>query len=413
MTSVAFRLSVYAVAAMLLASACAEEEAAGPGKELLVAINAPFSETPYVGETIENGVRLAVDQINSSGGIQTSNGTFRLTVKTYDNALSPQQALENTRRALDDGAVAIVDEGTGVDASWKVAQREDVPICIVYQGGVGLVDINERPNVFRIAPTDHGIAFRYAEYLVPQGLKIGFLHDDTGYGKQGLLAFNDPFSYTPKAVAKDIEIPAGASDYAPQVLQMRDAGATALLVWASAATIAKVVRTVRKSGWDVPIYTPPTGADPLVRQQLADHPEWVDGLTFASGRMTAEVGPGPFLHFQSAYEDKFGRDPVGVKTAEGREVFQPPEYAMYPYDFVRVLAAAVRAAGSGERKEVLEALEQVAIKGANGDERGFNEKNHEGVVDDDVYFAVFDNMTFSPVKDDPLSASLDLIEQTE
>jgi ABC-type branched-subunit amino acid transport system substrate-binding protein len=104
---------------------------------------------------------------------------------------------------------------------------------------------------------------------------------------------------------------------------------------------------------------------------------------------------------------------VGVKTSSGAEVYQPPEYGMYPYDFINVLAAAIEAAGSGERGDILAALEQVAIKGANGDERGFNEKNHEGVVDDDVYFAVFNDMTFAPVKDDPLSASLDVIEQTD
>ena len=43
-----------------------------------------------------------------------------------------------------------------------------VPIGITYQGGVGLVDPVKRPNVFRVAPTDHGMAFRFAEYLDPE-----------------------------------------------------------------------------------------------------------------------------------------------------------------------------------------------------------------------------------------------------
>jgi ABC-type branched-subunit amino acid transport system substrate-binding protein len=410
------RLSVAAVAALVavMSFGCSPDPVpAGDAGTLLVAVNAPFSGTPYVGETILNGVELAVQQINNAGGIATEKGNFALEAKSYDNALSPTRALENVRRAVDDGALAIVDEGTGVDPSWEVAAQADVPIGIVYQGGVGLVDLERRPNVFRIAPTDHGIAFRLAEYLVPKGLKVAFLHDDTGYGKQGKLAFDDPFGYTPKAVADDIEIPSNSTDYAPQVLHARRSGATALLVWGTAGTIAKVVRAVRTRNWDVPIYTPPTGADPLVRQQLADHPEWIDGLTFASGRMTAEVGPGPFMKFNAAYEEMFGPDRVGVETSTGDPVFQPPEYAMYPYDFVRVLAAAVEAAGSGERGAVLAALEQVAIKGANGDERGFNEKNHEGVVDDDVYFATFRDMIFVPVSDDPLSDSLDPIDQTD
>ena len=55
---------------------------------------------------------------------------------------------------------------------------------------------------------------------------------------------------------------------------------------------------------------------------------------------------------------------------------------------------------------MLDALNQVSVTGANGDQRGFNENNHEGVVDDDVYFARFEGMTFTPVKDDPLSSTL-------
>jgi hypothetical protein len=38
--------------------------------------------------------------------------------------------------------------------------------------------------------------------------------------------------------------------------------------------------------------------------------------------------------------------------------------------------------------------------------------NHEGVIDDDVYFARFHGMTFAPVEDDPLSKALPLIVQT-
>jgi hypothetical protein len=53
----------------------------------------------------------------------------------------------------------------------------------------------------------------------------------------------------------------------------------------------------------------------------------------------------------------------------------------------------------------------VSVQGANGDHRGFNENNHEGVVDDDVYFAQFDGMIYHPVKDDPLSATLTSLEQ--
>jgi ABC-type branched-subunit amino acid transport system substrate-binding protein len=379
---------------------------------LVIAVNAPFSRSPYIGQVIDRGVRLAVDGVNGAGGVKAGGKTYSFAVEKLDNALSPQRALDNIRRAVADHVVAIVDEGTGVDASWSVANQAHVPICVVYQGGVGLLDPASRPNLFRIAPTDHGIAFRLAEYLEPKGLKVGFLHDDSDYGEQGHLAFQDSFGRVPAVVAADIVIPAEATVPAPQVLQAKRAGATALLVWGLSTTVANVVRAARTAGWDVPIYTPPSGEDPLVRQQLSDHPEWVEGLTFAAGRLTAERGPGPFLAFQAAYRKAFGPDLVGVKTSGGKDVTQPPDYGMYPYDFVHLLEAAITAAGGPDGAAVIDALNQVDSRGANGDERGFNEKNHEGVVDDDVFFGVFHDMTWRPVEDDPLSSTLQTIEQT-
>ena len=306
-------------------------------------------------------------------------------------------------------AVAILDEGTGINASWRLARDADRPICITYQGGVDLVDPVERPNVFRIAPTDHGTAFRLAEYLVPKGLKIGLVADDSAYGQEGAKALGE--SFAEPGGGRDLTHRSGGSRRPrPRGPRARRADATALLVWGQPTTIAGVLAAARSSGWDVPVYTPAAGEDPLVRQQLAHRPEWVDGLTFAAGRPTAEVGPGPFLAFQDKYETRFGVQLVGVKTPDGDEVVQPPDYAMY-HDCVNVLAAAVQRAGDPEdRQALLDALNQVSVTGANGDQRGFNENSHEG-VDDDVYFARFEGMTYAPVKDDPLSSTLAQIDQ--
>jgi branched-chain amino acid transport system substrate-binding protein len=394
-----------------LLAGCGGSDESGP--TLLVAVNAPFSRTPYIGETIDRGVSLAVEDVNARGGIAVGNTTYDLHVKRLDNALSPRRALQNVRRAVDDDALAVVDEGTGVDATWRVAERAGIPIGIVYQGGENLVDAETRPNVFRIAPSNHGLAFRLAEYLIPKGLKLALLHDDSDYGDAGNASLRKAFSRNPEAVVADIDVPAGALDLAPQVLRAKRAGATGLLVWGLPPTIAAAVKAARTSGWDVPVYTPPAGVDPLVRQQLADHPAWVDGLTFASGRLTAELGPAPFQAFQQRYEQAYGKEQVGVKTRGGAKVVQPPEFAMYAYDFVQVLAAAVQTAGSTHPPDVTKALEQVSVRGVNGDERGFNEHNHEGVIDDDVYFARFHDMTFAPVEDDPLSATLPALPQRQ
>jgi branched-chain amino acid transport system substrate-binding protein len=399
------------VCVALLAAGCGKSSRAADGR-VVIAVDVPVTGSPYVAQNIRHGVALAANNLNSGGGIIVGTHSYHLAVKLYDNHLSARQAVDDTRRALNDGAVAIVTDGTGVDATWGIADRDHVPIGITYDGGTGLVDPAKRPNVFRIAPTNHGIAFRYAEYLIPKGLKIGLLHDDSAYGQEGAADLERAFSENPRSVAIRMTLPAGATDLSAQILRARRSHATALLVWGQPPTIAAVLTAARSIGWKVPVYTSPTGADPFIRQQLADHPSWVDGLTFAGGRLTAEVGTGPFQSFESQYQAAYGVDKVGVKTSGGQPVFQPPELAMYAYDFAHVLVAALTRAGSLDAKKVLSAMNEVTTQGANGDERGFNRNNHEGVVDDDVYFARFHDMTYSPVKDDPLSSTLPVIPQT-
>lgn len=405
------RRALFLLPLVALAAGCGGGSAS-ESKTLTIVVNASFSKTPYVGETMANGAELAVLELPNQGMVSTGGNNYRLKVVKYDTGGSPVTAVANVRKAVAADATAILDEGTGVDASWEIADKAHVPIGIVYQGGKSLVDPATRPNVFRIAPTDHGVAFRLAEYLIPKGLKVALLHDDSGYGQQGAQSLDQAFSTNPEAVATRITLPSAASDLAPQLLEARRSGATAVLVWAQAPVIAKALIAARSAGWDVPFYTPGAGADPVVRQSLADHPDWVDGLTFASGRLTAEEGPTPFYNFSTKYRNAFGVEKVGVQTTNGDDVVQPPEYGMYAYDFVRVLVAAIQNAGTDDPAKVLESLNEVTIQGANGDERGFNLKNHEGVIDDDVYFARFHGMTYTPVGDDPLSKALPLIIQT-
>jgi len=408
---IAFRAATVALLAAAVLSGCGGSDEPKSGGTLTIAVDAPFSRSPYIGRTIANGAELAAAELNAQGGVVVGRKTYRLKIVRYDNELSPRRALGNVRRAIDDGAAAILDDGTGVDASWQRARDAGVPMCITFGGGIDLVDEDERPNVFRIAPTDRGIAYRLAEYLVPKGLKLALVHDDTSYGENGADALDKAFASNPEAVASRLTVSAGSTDLSPEILRARRAGATGLLVWGDGATIAAAVVAARSAGWDVPIYAPPAAEDPIVRQQLADRPEWLDGLTVATGRMTAELGPTFFHVFQAKYQAAYGIPRIGVRTRAGREVVALPDYAMYSYDCVNVLAAALRSSG-GVGDELVAALEQVSVRGSNGDERGFNEHNHEGVIDDDVFFAMFSDMTLRPVRDDPLSRSLPVLQQT-
>ena len=72
------------------------------------------------------------------------------------------------------------------------------------------MDANERPNVFRIAPTDRGIGFRLAEYLIPKGLRVALLTDDTGTATRAARRSTGRSAQNPEAVATKIRLPSAA-----------------------------------------------------------------------------------------------------------------------------------------------------------------------------------------------------------
>jgi ABC-type branched-subunit amino acid transport system substrate-binding protein len=381
------------------------------GSDVTIVVNVPLQRAGALATEIANGARLAAEQINAAGGIKLKGSSSRLVIKVLDSDYSPTRTVANVRESLRDGAVAMIDEGTGIDAAWRVARDGGLPVVIVVQGGRSLVDAEARPNVFRIAPTDRGSAYRLAEYMIPKGFKIAVIHDDSTYGIGGRAALDRAFARNRSSLTSIIRVSADASDLSTEVLRVRRQGATAVLLWARPRLVALALRAAGSTGWDVPVFSSTSGSDPLIRQELADHPEWVDGMTFTISRLQSEKGLGIFQAFRDAYEKRFGLQKIGVRSAKG-EVVQAPDQAMYAYDAVHVLAAAIERAGvTRTDASVITALNEVEVQGANGDERSFNLKSHEGVVDDDIFFARFDDMIWYPVDDDALSATLMDIRQ--
>ena len=149
-----------------------------------------------------------------------------------------------------------------------------------------------------------------------------------------------------------------------------------------------------------------------MRQRVARHPEWLTGVGFASFRITAEIGPAPFAAYRKSYVRAFGELKVGVRQ-DGKDVVQPPDWSMFSYDAVNLVAAALRKAGAVGTPLLDTLAGNVVITGANGDERGYNATTREGVSPDDMYFARFNGFVFAPVTDDLLSQNLPAVPQTQ
>jgi ABC-type branched-subunit amino acid transport system substrate-binding protein len=382
----------------------------GDGDTVPVVVSAPVSTEPWIAKSIQRGAQLAVDEINADGGVALKTGKKQLKLVVLDNGSSPATALANAREAVDKHAAALLTDGTGAVSVASVTDPAKLPVFVLFEGGAGLIDPQVHPSVFRLAPADAIMTRRLADYIANARPKVAMLTDDSGYGEQGRAALRDAFQVDEVQVVSDQVIPRRAQDLAPQVLAARRAGADKLIVWASAADVAAALQAVHVAGWNVPVISGQTGEDPLVRQRLVAHPDWLASLRFVSSRITAEMGPKPFNAFRARYEKALGVDKVGVKQ-DGRDVIQPPDWAMYPYDALMLVREAISESGALGAPLLQTINDGARITGANGDQRSYNAQYHEGVSPQDMYVAQFKGFTFVPVTDDPLSGSLPVVNQ--
>jgi ABC-type branched-subunit amino acid transport system substrate-binding protein len=373
----------------------------------LIVVSAPLAAQPWIGRSVVRGAQLAIAQQAVVPGVP--NGRLRL--KIMDNNASPSTAVANARTAVRLNAAALITDGTGASAVSQVTDPAFLPVFVVFDGGGSFVDPVRHPTIFRLAPANKYMSRRLADYLAGRGTRsIALISDDSSYGREGARQLSGDLAHNGLEVVKRIVLPVAADDVSAQVLAARRAGARALLLWAGAPDIAQVIRAARSAGWQVPIFMSPTGEDPLVRQQLADHPRWLDGATFVSFRITSEMGPAPFQRFRTVYEQHFGPERVGM-SADGRPVVQPPDWAMYSYDSMLLLSAALTITAGATGPPLLSAVEGASVMGANGDQRGFGPEDREGVSASDMYFGRFSGMRFAAVTDDALSTQLPTVAQ--
>ncbi|MDQ1684770.1 MAG: branched-chain amino acid transport system substrate-binding protein [Frankiaceae bacterium] len=398
--------AVLAVAAV--GTGCSDNGPSGGDVEFVV--SAPVSTSPWIARFERNGAELAAAQLNDHGGIKYSGKTHHVVVTVLDNAGSPQQVAAHARKAVADHAAAFIIDGVGAAAVADVTGPAGLPTFVVFDGGASIVDPDKRPTIYRLAPADRFMTMRLADYLAAKHPRIGILADDTSFGTDGEASLLTAFNRDDIDVATKSVVPTGSGDVTGQVLAARSRGVTALVVWADAPVVAAAINAARSAGWNVPIWAGPSGEDPLVRQRLAAHPEWLTGVGFVSFRITAEVGPANFAKYRKAYVGKFGEDKVGV-TQGGKQVVQPPDWSMFSYDVVNLVADALGKAGATGPKLQATLAGHDVIVGANGDERGYGESSREGVSPDDMYFARFDGFVFAPVTDDLLSQNLPAVPQ--
>ncbi|MEY5098148.1 MAG: Leucine, isoleucine, valine-, threonine-, and alanine-binding protein precursor [Pseudomonadota bacterium] len=362
------KLAVLA-AAVSLAACGKKEEAAAPAaapaaEQLVVKIGhagATSGPVAHLGKDNENGARLAIDELNAAG-IKIGDKTARFELLAEDDAADPKQGAAAAQKLADakvNGVVGHLTSGTTLPAS-QIYNEAGIPQItpsstnpkITRQGYAG---------VFRLVADDTQQGSAMGRYTVEtlKAANVAVIDDRTAYG-QGLA---DEFE---KAAAA-----AGAKVVGHEFTNDKATDFKAILTTLK----AKKPDVIFFGGMD-------SVGGPMLRQmkQLGMKAKLVGGDGLCTGEMiklAAEalgdeqvycVEAGGVDGDEVAVAEKFRAD---YKAKYGAEV---QAYSPYAYDGVKLLAEAMKTAGSSEPAKYLPALKAIKYQGASGhiefDEKG-------------------------------------------
>ena len=404
-------VALAALAGAAMIAACGQSGGSGPGSRpaVLIALNVPSSANAFLAAQIQHGADLAIAEQNAKaptvGGV-----AIHLTEKVYDDNGQAQQAASNVQSAVHDGAVAVIEDGAGAKISAPTSGSAGVPEIVIANGDINLLDPQSRPSLFRLGIANDADASILGAYMATKAKSAAILHDDTESGRDAAVQLRNALSTAHVTIQPVIEVASTATTIDTQVQQLANAKPGAIAIEGGDTFTGRAAAAIRAAGLTTPLFAGQFGEFPAVRATAGAA---ADGLTFASSRLTSESDDQAFGNFErNLAKAGLGCTDAGVKTAAGAPVLQPDDYAMYAYDAVNLVVAALKKNGStSPSAKLLSAMTSARVKSANADSRGFNPATREGISDDDIYLAVIHDNEFQPVKDEQLSATLPPIDQ--
>ncbi|RKN44388.1 ABC transporter substrate-binding protein [Micromonospora endolithica] len=210
----------------------AEEQDTSP---IVIAADLELSGTAApVGKAYQRALDLKIDQLNSSGAL---NGR-RIELRWKDNRSDASESLRNIRDFSDDSRVsAIIMGGCNECAigAVRTINEKQIPTIALAPAGAVATPVAERRYVFKVAPNAADNAAALAGELRRKGgvRKVGVLHSDDDYGREGLAALRGELTKAGVRTIRAQAVRPTDTEVTQQVGELVDGEPDALLVWTS------------------------------------------------------------------------------------------------------------------------------------------------------------------------------------
>jgi len=203
------------------------------------------------GTNFNDGVRLAVKEINAAGGILRRKVDY-----VYNDTQSqPQIAKALAVKAIDEGAYVVMGPvfSGSILVSMAETRRAEVPN---FTGGeAAAITQQGNPYIFRTSFTQAAAMPKVGRYIhdTVKAKSVALIWVNNDFGKGGRDVFTKTIEPLGIKVVADISTDPGQVDFSAAVLKARQANADALFVYCNEEESARALRELRKQGYDKPI----------------------------------------------------------------------------------------------------------------------------------------------------------------
>ena len=297
------------------------------------------------------GVQLAVDEINKAGGILGK----QIELLTRDTAGDPTKAVNFAQQlAFSDKVqfvIGPVNSGEGL-ATTPILARAGVPNIVI--GAIDeLTDARKYPRAFRAINTNRqwiSTANVYALATLKK-TKVAIIADTSGYGTASAKTAQELLEKAGIKPVYTVLVDPNKTDLTDEMTKARAAGADVVMPW-SAATglLGRLLNARGDMGWNVPVVGHPALMAAQIRK-LMNKPEYWEN-TFAAGYLSTTFGAdGKLPERTQALVDKV-RPKLG-----GAEIDVLFWWIAMGYDTVKIIEHAAKTAGSFDAAAIQKALE--------------------------------------------------------
>jgi branched-chain amino acid transport system substrate-binding protein len=294
-----------------------------------------------VGTNFNNAIKLAVKEINAGSGLAGR----KIEYTSFDTQTNPGIAKALAAKAIDSGSYVVMGPVFSGSIVVSMVETRRAEITNVIGGEAASITQQGNPYVFRTSFTQAVAMPKVAAYikdtLKAKSVAVIFVNNDFGKGGRDVIV--PEFEKLGVKVAADISTDQGQIDFSGPVLKAKQSNADALFVYLHEEESARILRELRKQGYDKPV----VGETTLVNEKVLELAGDAANGVVAHVGLTADA-PNPTMQ-------------AFVKKFEAEYKYRPDHNAMKGYVGMWVVKAMTDKVGKIDSKALAAAIHGATI----------------------------------------------------